>query len=264
MKAIILKNYTSAVSLMDRGLKKKVLVLVEGEKADVAVMEKLFELYPEINTKYQIVSYCTSIYVLYQEFFSSQDSQDELDLLQVLKSREPDLTTKRLFDDKYTDILLIFDLDPQDPMFSEQKIRRMQDYFRESSDMGKLYLNFPMVEAFFHMPNIPDIEFLNRVVGLDELIEKKYKQRVGKESRGHDYRKFIRDRKDANYVILENIRKAQMIISGNADVQHEWREINFPELLERQLCFLRDKTLYVLCTCVMYVYDYNYELLFQD
>ena len=32
----------------------------------------------------------------------------------------------------------------------------MSCYFTESSEMGKLYLNYPMVEAFYHMKSIPD------------------------------------------------------------------------------------------------------------
>lgn len=99
---------------MNKSSKKKVLVLVEGAKTDVAVMEKLFNAYFDSDIEYQLVSYCTNIYVLYQEFFAGDDRQDDLDLLQVLKSREDDPEQKKIFDDKYTDILLIFDLDPQD------------------------------------------------------------------------------------------------------------------------------------------------------
>ena len=42
-------------------------------------------------------------------------------------------------------------------------------YFVESTDMGKLYLNYPMIEAFYHMSNIPDPEYNGRVATLAEL-----------------------------------------------------------------------------------------------
>jgi hypothetical protein len=44
--------------------KRKILVLVEGAKTDVALMERLLSAY-QIDVKYEIVSYCTNIYTLY-------------------------------------------------------------------------------------------------------------------------------------------------------------------------------------------------------
>ena len=88
--------------------KRKILVLVEGAKTDVALMERLFSIY-QIDFKYEIVSYCTNIYTLYKEMFEDNDP-DDMDLLQLLKSREPDLVKKTLFDESYSDILMILDL----------------------------------------------------------------------------------------------------------------------------------------------------------
>lgn len=48
--------------------RKKVLALVEGFKTEVALMEKLFELY-KIDAKHEIVSYGTTVHTLYQEMF---------------------------------------------------------------------------------------------------------------------------------------------------------------------------------------------------
>ena len=93
--------------------KRKILVLVEGAKTDVALMERLLATY-QIDFKYEIVPYCTNIYTLYHEMFEDNVPAD-MDLLQLLKSREPDTSKKAMFDDFYSDILLIFDLDPQDP-----------------------------------------------------------------------------------------------------------------------------------------------------
>jgi len=246
--------------------KKKILVLVEGEKRDVEVMETLFKMYEEIDAKYEIVSYRTNIYVLYGELFSETVEPVDLDLLQVLKTREHDPNKRRLFDDKYTDILLIFDLDPQDNLFGEDKIRKLQEYFCESSDMGKLYINYPMVEAFYHLSAIPDPNYKKRTVLIDELRNKSYKLRVSRESKNPDYRKFISTRQECNVVILQNINKALSLL----DISHEdtltekWMAIDFKNLLEKQLAHLKEGYIHVLCTCTMYIYDYNYRLLRRD
>lgn len=129
--------------------KSKILVLVEGKKTDYQLMERLLQVYG-IGDSHEIVSYNTNIYVLYNEMFRDGDPAS-LDILQTLKEHERDPEKKKLFDRWYSDILLIFDLDPQDPAFSAYKILEMASFFVESSDMGKLYLNYPMVEAFYHM-----------------------------------------------------------------------------------------------------------------
>ena len=104
--------------------------------------------------------------------------------------------------------------------FTQQKIKEMSEYFIESSDMGKLYINYPMVESFYHMRMIPDEAYYERCVYRDELIQHKYKERVRQESRGNDYRKFAVDRKDFNTVILQNVNKAKIISKfANSDLQ---------------------------------------------
>ena len=94
--------------------KPKILFLVEGAKTDVRLMQKLLSIYG-FDQKYEIISYNTNIYTLYNEMFRDNDPAD-LDLLQVLKEHEKDPRKKPLFDQSYSDILLIFDLDPQDPL----------------------------------------------------------------------------------------------------------------------------------------------------
>ena len=134
----------------------KILILVEGAKTDLRLMKRLLHIYG-IDEGHEVVSYNTNIYTLYKEMFSDGDP-DSIDLLQLLKERETDSGRKEMFDAHYSDILLVFDLDPQDPNFSLDKILQMLQFFVESSDMGKLYLNYPMVESFYHMKSIPDEE----------------------------------------------------------------------------------------------------------
>lgn len=67
--------------------KRKILLLVEGEKADIAVMCRLLTVY-NLNIDYEIIPYCTNIYRLYKDFFDSGDDPENLDLLLLLKSRD--------------------------------------------------------------------------------------------------------------------------------------------------------------------------------
>lgn len=235
----------------------KILILVEGAKTDFRLMEHLLHIYG-IDNNHELVSYNTNIYALYQEMFADGDPSS-IDLLQLLKGREIDPDKKEIFEARYSDIILIFDLDPQDPQFSEYKIFNMMKFFTESSDMGKLYLNYPMVEAFYHMKSIPDEDYNNYIVSLDELSNRKYKQRVNLENRNHDYSKFAVSREECNKVIQQNIGKAWKI----SEMVEVYGEVEYlvpesAEVLRKQLSKIRvEKILSVLCTCAFYIVDYN-------
>lgn len=234
--------------------KAKILLLVEGAKTDVVLMRHLLDIYG-MGDKHEIVSYNTNIYVLYKEMFF-EDAPDTLDLLQVLKEHEKDPIKKKVFEERYTDILLVFDLDPQDPQYSPMVIRKMLGYFDESSENGKLYINYPMVESFYHMKNIPDPDYPSYSVTLSELRNKEYKTRVQRENRNHDYLKFARSRSECNQVIIQNIKKSRMITQLPETVQLDPADEN--RIFDVQADYIKKEDwLYVLCTCVFYIWDYN-------
>ncbi len=66
----------------------KILILVEGEKTDVKLMNHLLQVYG-ISEDHVIVSYNTNIYTLYKAMFLDNDPET-IDLLQLLKSKEKD------------------------------------------------------------------------------------------------------------------------------------------------------------------------------
>ena len=237
--------------------KRKILILVEGAKTDAVLMERLLALYG-IDARYRIVSYCTNIYALYSEMFVRNDPS-VVDLLQLLKAREPAPEKKSIFEATYSDVLLIFDLDPQAPDFSPEKIRRMAEYFVESSDMGKLYLNYPMVESFYHMSSIPDDRYNDYYATLDELQAGTYKIRVHRENRNRDYRKFAVNKEECNVVIQQNIDKARRIIHEEADLEYIPGQAR---ILEAQLTLLsEEQRAAVLSTCPFFIPDYNPALI---
>ena len=236
--------------------KAKILLLVEGARTDTALMERLLSIYG-ISQRHKIVSYNTNLYTLYNCMFEDGDPS-AIDLLQHLKEHERDTNKKAIFDERYSDIILIFDLDPHDPKFSFEKIKRMTEYFTESSDMGKLYINYPMVEAFYHMKSIPDPDYENYIVTLQELKDKQYKMRVNKENRDRDYSKFAVNKRECDIVIKQNILKAKSLCKdrGSDSV------FNLNEVLDKQLDLLqRENILAVLCTCAFYIVDYNSNLI---
>lgn len=241
--------------------RSKILLLVEGAKTDSRLMEHLLSVYG-IDISHEIVPYNTNIYVLYNEMFRDHDPAS-LDLLQVLRSHEKDEKKKALFDQTFSDILLIFDLDPQDPAFTAEKIIEMASYFTESTDMGKLYLNYPMVEAFYHMKSIPDPDYHTYVATLEELTHGLYKSRVNAENRNHDQRKFAVNAEECTIVIKQNVEKAFLVVQGKPPENDVfWPLPDTIDILNKQLSQLTaSQAVSVLSTCVFFIPEYDSHLL---
>lgn len=156
---------------------------------------------------------------------------------------------------------MIFDLDPQDSRFNDRIVMELQEYFADSSDMGKLYINYPMVEAFYHMQSIPDHNFHERKVSLAELQNKQYKTRVQQETMAGDYRKFATTRDQITIVIRQNLAKAHILQSGTTFSWNDPQmtaEVDHLTVLRVQLeQLLLENRFDVLSTCVFFVVDYN-------
>ena len=224
-------------------------------------MTRLFELYG-LSKKHEIVSYNTNIYDLYRRMFLDMNPE-AVDTLQFFKEHEKDINKKKIFDEKYSDIILIFDFDPQEQRFSKEAITRLLNHFNESTDNGKLFINYPMIESFYHLKSIPDLDYNTRVIEKQYLSKdsnsehKTYKQIVGIESIANHRKSFPNTRKDSNIIIKQNIEKAK-VITGINDV------VIPPDtaILEKQLqVYNEDEYIYVLCTCAFYIADYNPTLL---
>lgn len=237
--------------------RKSILLIVEGAKQEKALFRALLACY-QLDLEYEIYSYGTNIYELYEKMFSD-GMQDELSLLGVLKERAA-AGDRWLFDQDYSDILLVFDYDPQDDRFSPERLETMQDFFNESTDNGKLYVNYPMVEACKHFLKMPDAEFINRMVDLDDVS--RYKQIVGNASR---YQSFERDFKkpDIDMLIAETAAKAQLLSGHEPRSEHEYccNDIDHAAILRIQNEALRSRQkIWVLGTCLLFIPDYSTEL----
>ena len=219
-------------------------------------MEHLLGIYG-IAAPHQIFSYATNIYALYQSMI--QDGKlDDFDILMHLRSREKDPIKKELFNNNFSEIILIFDFDPQDSLFSEDKIRGMVNHFTEFTDMGKLYLNYPMVEAFYHMKSIPDSDYYSYTATMTELTDKKYKMRVNTENRNGDYTKFAVNKAECDIVISQNIIKSWRIV-GKPIQTHP---VDSASIAEMQLAEIKSNGVVdVLCTCAFYITDYRSDLI---
>lgn len=64
----------------------------------------------------------------------------------------------------------------------QKKILKMQKYFVDAADMGKLYLNYPMIESYQHLKTLPDQDYGARKIPVSLQPGKRYKALVKSES----------------------------------------------------------------------------------
>lgn len=239
--------------------KKRILTIVEGEKADLKLMNHLFKIFFG-EGQYFVWAYKTNIYALYNKLeMNDKDEFDSLDIKEVLISMESDDSLKQKLREKYTDIILVFDYDPQDPRFSYQKVEKLKKFFNDSTDNGKLYINYPMVEAFKHCKCKIDLDYENLMVEYKDLHEKKYKSIVNDCTYETDYEKYSRDM--CLSILKQNLQKVVKILEGEyilPDSAEKYNELDFEEVLCKQNKLLNEeRRFYVLCTCIFFFLDYE-------
>jgi len=208
-----------------------ILIISEGAVAEEAIMRKLQKAYG-LDGKFEYTSYKTNIYVLYNQMFADKDIS-VLDIQSHLRTKEEKAYSKATTDDErvkialmidilsrnYSEIYLIFDIEsPQDEKYCPLKIRRMTMYFNDATDMGKLYISYPMVESFYHMASIPDVNYNTYTTQTNMLVKKQYKQRVRAESRNKKYfDRFAINEDECTTIIEHNITKAWHITTKTRD-----------------------------------------------
>lgn len=235
---------------------KNVLVIVEGAKTEPKLLKQLVQVF---GNGFRVYSYGANIYDLY-DFLQKNYGEDfnndipDLDLLFLLKSNEKDVEKRKILDNKFTDVLLVFDFDPQDThQCKEEKLIKMMRYFSESTDQGRLYINYPMVESYRDIKCLNDQSYLNSKVKKSELSS--YKQKVHKDSFCSDvtrYTKYI-----FSNIIWLNFQKIFTILGTSVDyTNHDLYEPLLKVLIQQVNLLDSKKEFYILNTCLLYLYEY--------
>ncbi len=166
--------------------RNQTLLVVEGNHEKNKLFWLIFRCFPEISIDMDNVwIYGTNIYMLYDDIireYGENCFEEEMDIdLPFVISKKKTPETLRYKDD-FTNILLVFDYERHDTNFSEKRILELQNCFMDMTDMGKLYINYPMIESYQHFKSIPDCEFEDRKVPVSLQPGKRYKELVKRES----------------------------------------------------------------------------------
>lgn len=247
---------------------RNILLIVEGADDEVNLFKKIIQCFPEIKLEPEnILVYNTNLWVLNEdltkEFGDNWHEADDIDFRVFCESKFPEIKSKKI-----TDIFLVFDYERQDPRFDAIQLEKLCAFFSDSVENGQLYINYPMIESYRHLNKkpLPDDYYKERKCNVPDI--KQYKHTVGLETKFHDYRKF--DRETMQAIIAHNLKKASFITSGIYDMDEKTilsvaRNINHITIAQKQNVHSSSGTgfIFVLCTCVMFVTDYNANLLIE-
>lgn len=162
------------------------LLIVEGHHEKNRLFWLIFKCFPEININMdEIWIYGTNIYQLYNDIgkeYGEEWAQENVDIdlpFVISKKQHPD---KLRYKEDFTNIVLVFDYERHDTNFSEEKILEMQRCFVDAADMGRLYINYPMIESYRHLRQLPDPDFVERKIPVSLRPGKEYKALVEQET----------------------------------------------------------------------------------
>lgn len=237
---------------------KNILIITEGDKKEINLMRRLNELFIDDNCAF--VSYKTNLYQFYNNLksYTGGDFSD-LDLLLALREHEQDEEKKKLFNKNYTSIILIFDYEPQDNNFKIDIIKELMNYFSDASDMGQLFLNYPMVESFYHLRKFDskiDKNFINSKFSLEELQKHKYKKRATDEDTTLDVKRMTKIQ--LKNILCQHACKANLIVNNDNSLPDGYNHLFLTNILDKQNeLLLQSHEGYIISTCGFYVLE-NY------
>lgn len=135
--------------------KNKIAFIVEGAKSEPLILKNLSKcLFDKFNMEIITLSSSCNIYVLWQAL--KRDDFD-VDIIEVIKEMHSHNQTNKeaiaaLKSDEFSEVYLFFDYDGHQRNLpkecnGDKVIQEMLESFSNETEMGKLFISYPMVEA---------------------------------------------------------------------------------------------------------------------
>lgn len=199
--------------------KNGVLFIFEGERKEPNFFHNIKKIYPEY-IDYKFLCVCGNIYMLYNDISKDED----LDIVELIKSYHIP-KNKKIFEEiereniKISEIYMFFDFDGHDSKYNSEKLLKMLKLFDNETELGKLYISYPMIEAYTHLKSFDDEEFKNRICLIEDCGT--YKKVCSDESCIKDPRKIKKE--ELKIIFAHNMKKMNYIVNN------EYSELGYKE-----------------------------------
>lgn len=157
-----------------------ILFVFEGKKREPDIFRTLeYLFFPKgLNI---ICSFGNNIYELYRQMKELENDGDIVSLLREINKGKPDNPfTDDMKSSDFSEIFLFFDYDFQNRNITleqmNNQISQMLSLFNDETDQGKLYINYPMIEAIRYTKTLPDEHFPEYSVSRTDCHDKGFKE----------------------------------------------------------------------------------------
>ena len=242
--------------------KAKILFIVECKVREKNLLKKITQ---SMNIKAEIFSVCANIHMLYQKLKEYEFNADITQVLSTLNSVDPQ-DKEILTNNSFAYTYLIFDTDLQHYDINDENllsrwlndIREMIAHFNDETDptIGKMYVNYPMVESFRDCQSFYDSNYINQKITINELV--KYKDIVDKRGIKINLSKYTYE----NFISLAklNLHKANYIVNKTFNsllYSNYLKDLSQTNIFNNQCNeIVSNKTISILNTCLFFIIDY--------
>ena len=204
-----------------------ILFVFEGKKREPDIFKTLeFLFFPkEQNIVY---SFGNNLYELYRQLQELDGAGDIVSLLREINKGNPD----NPFDEDvkssdFSEIFLFFDYDFQNKFLTleqmNQQVTEMLDVFDDETENGKLYINYPMLEAIRYTKALPDEQYVTYTVSRTDCCVKGFKNLVQRFSAYGSL----------DFIVLDLRRKPSTI--KKVEIEHNWELLKIQSVSKANL-----------------------------
>lgn len=242
---------------------RNILLVVEGRVTEVEFFSRFGELFFDNKTKLVFYPYSSNVYSLYHRLKNYEDMTDTIAVLKEMATTEEQ---KNLLKRKFAEIYLIFDYDPQETAYSDEKIRAMLSLFDNETELGKIYINYPMMESFRDHRNFSTQDYLKRSISIKDISSEQYKLYV----RDIGWNKNIAQITERHFKMLcrMNIIKSNFILYSQNKMPEQINCslcTNQEQILNKEIELKNEEdTVTVLNTCTFFLLDYFGDKYYRD
>ena len=185
----------------------KILILLEGEKLDKNIIENLKDIH-KFNDNIEVIIYKTNIHILYDHIKNEYGTTCPVKIIPLLRKK---IQNFNLQDSDIGQIYLFFDSDMQAPQANNERLEEMFKYFNDETKNGKLYISYPMVEAFFDIDFEQEEYYKNKEIMGTDYVNYKSDKNVKVNILKHQ--DILKDKNKIDIIFKQNIKKLNYIIN---------------------------------------------------
>ncbi len=249
-----------------------ILFVFEGDKRELDIYKTIERLYfPKSNDNIKC-SFGNNIYDLYIEMATLDGDGDIVAVLKEHLSKRGDDTLNGMTSSSFSEIYLFFDYDFHNTQLTIREMNKRLDemlkLFKEETEYGKLYINYPMIESIWYMKELPDKAYLSYTVAREDCHDFKRLARefscfdsfdfmLFREGERPTKEKYHRVRDNWNCLKEMNVCKANYIIKGDYSMPKDKSIINQIDIFEAQKKkYVSNNTIAILNSFPIFIYEY--------